>query len=67
VQFAEERGPDAGGQDSYVYEITAATFFRRKDNLMEAPPNQPMKPTAPLGNKFGVFAATLCVGLSLSR
>ncbi len=30
-------------------------------------PNQTMKPTAPLRNKFGVFATTPCRGLSLSR
>ena len=29
-------------------------------------PNQSMKPTAPLRNKFGVFATTPCRGLSLS-
>ena len=30
-------------------------------------PNQTMKPTAPLQNKFSVFATTPCCGLSLSR
>src|SRR5256885_828087 len=29
--------------------------------------NQSMKPTAPFGNKFSVFATTPCRGLSLSR
>jgi hypothetical protein len=30
-------------------------------------PNQSMKPTAPLRDKFSVFATTPCRGLSLSR
>jgi len=31
------------------------------------PPNQTMKPTAPLRSNFSVFATTPCRGLSLSR
>src|ERR1700730_9165032 len=34
---------------------------------MQGTSNQSMKPTAPLQNKFSVFATTPCRGLSLSR
>jgi hypothetical protein len=38
-----------------------------KPLLVVDTPNQSMKPTARLGNKLSVFAATPCRGLSLSR
>lgn len=36
-------------------------------HVLPHPPNQSMKPTAPLRNKFKVFATTPCRGLSPSR
>src|SRR5436309_8699568 len=48
---------------------TVSHFFcrLRQRFLHVLHPNQPMKPTAPFGNKFSVFATTPCRGLSPSR
>ena len=42
-------------------------FSSTREMLSPKPSNQSMKPTAPLVNKFSVFAMTPCRGLSLSR
>src|SRR6266446_6668200 len=45
--------------------IVWAAFYT--SHMRHSEPNQSMKPTAPLQNKFSVFATTPCRGLSLSR
>jgi hypothetical protein len=47
--------------------MTLLMLSDRRDAKMTVPSNQSMKPTAPLGNAFSVFATTPCRGLSLSR
>ena len=44
-----------------------SAFVCRSARFSRGWPNQPMKPTVPLQNKFSEFAITPCRGLSLSR
>jgi uncharacterized membrane protein YphA (DoxX/SURF4 family) len=53
--------------DYSVFTASCAAFCFLQCNESAMRPNQSMKPTAPLQNKFSVFATTPCRGLSLSR
>ena len=53
----------------YISEFLASVLFWYGGQFVSHPhpPNQSMKPTAPLRNEFSVFATTPCRGLSLFR